>query len=412
VLPVIVALAMLGAALALVPPAFDAGWQLYVQDDPGLLADHVVARTLTPAVVDREISAALDGGDTELAESFASLARERGIAVAPALTERLDGAVKDAASVSHQANRFVHGFVTGEPDDMVGLAGTAVGDLFVFGDIRDALREGVHYTRGEAVDELVLGLACVGLAVTAGTYASLGAGTPARAGLSLVKAARKTGRLSARLARFVGQTLQEAVDFAALRRASTGASLAQPAAAVRAAREAVKVERLGRLADLGRDIGRVQRAAGTRAAMDGMRIAESPRELGRLARLAEAQGSKTRAILKLAGRAALVLTTAVMNLVGWVFWALMVLWSLVSAVKSTTERCTRRVLHWRKGRRMRRAGDFRQATASSSHPVAAPAAAHKTTTSQGGIFQQNSNRNAAAAMAKSTGRVTPDVHTG
>jgi hypothetical protein len=128
----------------------------------------------------------------------------------------------------------------------------------------------------------------------------------------------------------------------------------QPAVAVRTAREAVKLEKVGRLADLGRDLGRVQRAAGTRATMDGMRLAENPREVGRLARLAEAKGGKTRAILKIAGRAALVLTTAAMNLIGWVFWALLVLWSFVSAIKSTTERCTRRVLRWRKARRRRR----------------------------------------------------------
>jgi len=51
---------------------------------------------------------------------------------------------------------------------------------------------------GEA-DELVLGLACVGLAVTAATYATLGAGVPARVGLTAIKAARQTGRGGAAL---------------------------------------------------------------------------------------------------------------------------------------------------------------------------------------------------------------------
>ena len=37
---------------------------------------------------------------------------------------------------------FTRGLITGEPDDLVGFAGTALGDLFVFGDIRDAVREG------------------------------------------------------------------------------------------------------------------------------------------------------------------------------------------------------------------------------------------------------------------------------
>lgn len=353
-LPVILVLASLGAGLALLPQGFDAGWLLYAQDEPELLADRMVAKTLTPALAGQEIAAALDAGDADLAESFATLARERGIAIAPALAERVDVAVRDAAGLSHQARTFAHGFVTGEPDDMVGLAGTALGDLFVFGDIRDAVREGVRYARGEATDELVLGLACVGLAVTAGTYASLGAGTPARAGLSLVKAARKTGRMGAGLAHWIGRAVADVVDLTALRRVSANASFAQPVMAVRAARETVKLERLGRLADLGRDVGRVQRTAGTRATLEGLRVAEGPRDVSRLARLAEAKGTKTRAILKLAGRSALVVTSALMTLVSWLFTVLMVLWSFLATVKSTTERCTRRVLKWRKARRQRR----------------------------------------------------------
>ena len=75
-----------------------------------------------------------------------------------------------------------------------------LGDLFVFGDIRDALREGKRLAAGEQADELVLGLAAAGIAITAGTYPTFGAAAPARAGLTLVKAARKTGSLGAELA--------------------------------------------------------------------------------------------------------------------------------------------------------------------------------------------------------------------
>ena len=86
---------------------------------------------------------------------------------------------------------------------MSGLAGTAVGDLFVFGDIRDALREGARLATGREADELILGLACVGLAVTAGTYATVGAAAPVRAGITVVKAARKTGRIGGALAAWI-----------------------------------------------------------------------------------------------------------------------------------------------------------------------------------------------------------------
>ena len=55
------------------------------------------------------------------------------------------------------------------PDDLAGLAGTATGDLFVFGDIRDAVRESGHLLRGEPADQFILGLACAGIAVTGPT---------------------------------------------------------------------------------------------------------------------------------------------------------------------------------------------------------------------------------------------------
>ena len=352
-LPVLGALGLLGATLALTPRGFDAGWLLYAQDDPELLADRVVERNFSAPVAAREIEAALKASDPDLAASFLDLARERNLPVDPVLADRVAAARARAASAAHNVETFARGLVTGEPDDMVGLAGTALGDLFVFGDVRDAVREGARYAKGEKADELVLGLACLGLAVTAGTYASLGAGTPARVGLSLAKAARKTGRIGARLADWISRSLREIVDTTALRRALGSASLTEPAVAVRAAREAVKADKAGRLLDLVGDVGRVQRKAGTQAALEGLKIAETPRDMSRLARLAEAKGGKTRAILKLAGRAALALTVAAMDLASWMFTALLVLLTLCSAVKSTTERTTRRILHWRKRRRAR-----------------------------------------------------------
>ena len=352
-LPAVAALALFGVALALVPRGVDAGWLLYAQDDPVLLADRMVEKELTAPVATREIEAALAAQDAELADSFVELAKARGIAIDPALADRVAAANSPAATASRQVENFARGLVIGEPDDMVGLAGTAIGDLFVFGDIRDAIREGVHYAKGEKVDELVLGLSGVGIVVTAGTYASVGFAAPARIGLSLAKAARKTGRLSARLATYVGRSLREVVDTAALRRALAGASIAEPAVAVRAARAAVKMEKAEGLVDLAKDVGRVQRSAGTRAAIKGLEMADGPRDMSRLARLAEAKGGKTRAILKLAGRAAIALTAATINLIGLAFGALFVLWTLCTTVKSTSERLTRRILQRRKQHRLR-----------------------------------------------------------
>ena len=274
--------------------------------------------------------------------SFLDLARERNLPIDPALAEKVERANAAIATAARSVGSFARGLVAGEAEDISGLAGTAVGDLFVLGDVRDALREGTRLATGQGGDELVLGLACVGLAVTAGTYATVGAAAPVRVGLTVVKAARKTGRLGGAIAAWINRSLREIVDWTTLKRAINSASIAEPAAAMRSAREAVKVEKAQELVRLVGDVGRVQGSAGTRAALDGLKLAEGSRDMSKIARLAAAKGGKTRAILKLAGRGAIVLTVGTFNLAMWLFWAIVTVFGFVSSLKRMAERITER----------------------------------------------------------------------
>lgn len=370
VLTVMALLGFAAAGAALAPRGIDAAYLLLHQDDPVALADHVVKTSFDPTVARREIEAALAADDIDLANSFLDLSRAQDIPVEPDLAARVDAANSAQAVAVRTTRSFAEGLVTGEPHDAVGFAGTALGDLFVFGDIRDALREGSRFAAGEEVDELILGLACVGLAVTAGTYASLGLGGPARIGVSLIKGARKAGRLSEKLSVSLGRSLRKAAELSGLSRMASNASLLHPVAAVRAAREAIKLDRAGGVLRLIENTGRVQAKAGTRAAMDGLKIAERPKDMARLARLAEKKGSKTRAILKLGGRTALVVTTALLTLTNWSFSALMMVLGFLAAVKGLTERLTWRWIGWSKARKARQAERKRRAP---PMPVACPA---------------------------------------
>jgi hypothetical protein len=342
-------------AVMVMPRAYEAAALLLAQDDPAELAERQLDRAFDATVAAREIEAALRDDDLDLAESFIELARARGVPVAPDLLARVTAATRAAASATAKAGSFARGLVTGEPDDLVSLAGTVAGDLFVFGDIRDAVREGGRWAAGQEPDHLILGLSAVGIAVTAGTYASLGAAAPARAGLTAVKAARKTGVLGARMAESLSRSLRGTVDRTALQKAMATASLTKPALAVRAVREAVKIEKADDLFRLTRDIGRVQTRAGTRAAVDGLRLADNPREMARVAKVAEKQGGKTRAVMKVLGRGAIMLTTGAFQLAMWVLWAAMLVLGFVSSLKSATERMTLRYLRRRKVRRLQRA---------------------------------------------------------
>lgn len=342
------------AAVSLLPQAIEAGWLLLVQDDPAALADRKLDRAFNAQVASREIEAALAAKDPDLARSFVELAKHRNVALPEDLIVKVDAAVQEANGALATAGNFTRGLIVGEPDDLVSLAGTALGDLFVFGDIRDAIREGSRMAQGQEVDHLILGLAAVGIAVTAGTYASVGAATPARMGLSLVKAARKTGRISTRMAESVTRTLRSTIDTQALRKVFSTSSIADPALAARGVREAVKIEKADDLFRLARDVGNVQGKAGTRAALDGLKVADNPREMARVAKLAEKQGGKTRATLKLLGRGAIALSVAAFDLSLWVLWAVLTLFGFVASTKGAVERATWRSLQKRKVRRAKR----------------------------------------------------------
>jgi hypothetical protein len=352
VYPLVAAVLALATAV-LAPRGLEASWLLFAQDQPAMIAERAVDQQLTPEIANGEIAAALDAGDIDLANSFVELAQAHGIVVDAALTEKLVAANSTRARAARNVRRFAHGLVSGQPEDAAGLAGTAVGDLFVVGDIRDAVREGTRLASGEEADETILGLACVGIAVTAGTYVSLGIAAPLRVGLSIIKVARKTGRLGGRLAVWIARGLRETIDMSALRRALATVSVTEPAVAVRAAREAVKVDKLEDLARVVGDVGTVEVNAGSQAALDTVKLAEGPGDMARFASLAEAEGGKTRAIIKLVGRAAITLSIAAFDLFSWALATLLALLGFAGTVKRMAERMTLRFIRQRKARRER-----------------------------------------------------------
>jgi hypothetical protein len=347
------------------PHARDAGAILAAQDDPAALSDAQINSALrnhpsavsqsavSPSAVAENIEAALAANDSDLATSFIDLANAKNIPVTDELSRRVGDAVAEAGSTSHFAKGFASGLVTGNADDVASMSGTVAGDLFVFGDIRDVVREGKHLAMGEDADRLVLGLAAAGLAVTAATYVSVGGAAPVRAGLTLVKDARKVGRLGEGLTLWAGRSARDLVDTPMLENAVESASVLRPGESVRAIKAAFRPEQATGLVRLAKDVGRVGEKAGARGALDTLKLAEGPEDVARAARLAESKGGQTRALLKMLGRGALLLAAGAFDLTLWVFGALLALFGLLASIKATTERMTQSWLDRKKRRRLR-----------------------------------------------------------
>jgi len=347
-----------GAALVAVSPrAHEAASLLVAQDDPAELSalqvNSALRNSKSITILTEQIEAALAAHDTGLASSFVDLAKSKRISLPDGLLQRVDEAAREENTTSHFVRRFASGLVTGNADDVASLSGTVAGDLFVFGDVRDVVRESKHLVMGEDTDRLVLGLATAGLAVTAATYVTVGGVAPVRAGLTLVKDARKVGRLGEGLTEWAGRSAREVVDTSILQEAVSSAAVTRPTQTVSAISAAFRAEKAGALVRLAKDVGRVGEKAGARGALDTLKIAEGPEDVARAARLAEASGSKTRAILKLLGRGALLLAAGAFDLSIWVFGAILALVSFLISIKATTERMTQSWIDRGKRRRLR-----------------------------------------------------------
>ena len=236
----------------------------------------------------------------------------------------------------------------------VGLAGTALGDLFVFGDIRDAVREGTRLATGQQADELMLGLGLRRARGHGGNLCDVGVGGAGAGGADGGQGGAQD-RPDRRPAWRPGSAarVREVVDWAALQRAVGVPASPSPRPRCAAAREAVKVEKAR---DLVRLVGDVGPRAGHGRHAGGARWTEARRGTARHVadRAARRRQGRQDPRDPQARRPRRHRAHGRRVQSGdWMFWALVTAFGLVSSLKRMTERSTERYCVRRRRRRVR-----------------------------------------------------------
>ena len=166
-------------------------------------------------------------------------------------------------------------------------------ELSPLGDVNALRRNGVAWWQDEAVDELEVGLAVVGLAATGAILVTGGSAATIKAGATLARTARRTGALSPRLAADLTEAARGAVLWDRLPAVLNGARAGTALDPVHAAR----------LARAAQDLGRIVAATSPARTLAILRFADTPDDLARLARLSETAGDRTQAALRVLGPA-------------------------------------------------------------------------------------------------------------
>jgi len=264
-----------------------------------------LAAAATPGRINIKILEALEKDDVEEADMYADIGKFMNYQI-PADTERrLDEAHSMSATVVRNTWEFGTGFVTGQGDSTAGLAGAVTSDLTVIGDVRDIATEGGKWLAGQDYNELIVGLSVVGIAATGLTVATGGGGIVAKAGVSILKAAKRTGRLTAEFGTLLVRMTRDAVNMPALRETLRATDLSDLAKTQRVLTEYARGVRGAELFPVLSRIGGVNKTVGPAETIRLMKYVKKGEDLEDVALMTERYGVKTRGIIELTGKASL-----------------------------------------------------------------------------------------------------------
>jgi hypothetical protein len=285
---------------------------------------------------EREAKHALAENDPELARSVALLATDRGHPLPADLLSSIDEASK--FNLVQTASETWSGLVSGNTDTPAAFAGSLAADLSIAGDVRDLYGEVIKYPN---YDELTLALSAVGIVATGATIASAMNALPAKAGVSLLKSAKKAGRLPEPLQKELAAIASKSVDNDAARDAFRSAARLDTSATLAAAGRVVRPDVLAKLSDTATSFGSVSAKQGYRGALQSLRLAESTDDIRRLEKVSDHYGDGYRGVVKAtakAGRLTLRLGEFALLMVWWLIgfaiWTLGAAFVVIDGIRS------------------------------------------------------------------------------
>jgi hypothetical protein len=297
-----------------------------------------------------EAAAALEANDADLARSIVALAGDRGVALPVELTDRV--AALPAVDLLNIGAQGWNCIVNGDFETEGGFACVVAVDLTSVGDVRDLVVQGGNYLTGQPVDYFALGISSVGLTLTAATIGTGGGMLPVRVGASFLKAAKKAGKVSVRLAGDTATLLARTINRSSVDEALVLAREFRVAELGRPLGQLFDPKAVAAVSDLATDVGRIGAAGGVRAMKLSVEAADSARDIRVLARTADRFQDRFPAVMKLLGRGAIRLGDLVWTIGGWivgsVLWVLGMGWFVLRATTATVRLSHRGLMRLRR----------------------------------------------------------------
>lgn len=316
------------------PHAVDAVRIFGIRDDPTSLLARAAASS-SPEEIRQRAKQALADSDPELAGSLSLVSAGNGVPFPPQLLAEIDEA--NRFSFTKTAGELWKGASTGRADTPTAFTAAMAADLTVVGDARDLAHEIAMYPDQ---DNLMMFLAAAGVAMTANTVLTQGAALPVKGGLSILKAAKKLGKIPKSLEDDMVKIARRSVDdevLAAMRRRAGDFDVK---GAIQDGRRLLRPEAVRAAEEAGVAVSSISARQGYRATMQTLDNAGEMADLKKLDAAAEKLGPKYRGTLalrkgaKYSLRLAEVLLGMIWILFGAAVWITCAIWTALSFARS------------------------------------------------------------------------------
>lgn len=238
---------------------------------------------------DAAILEAIGEEDMQRAEVLHGLAGSLGRSIAPTVEQRYQEAISPTATAWRWARDAAAGALTGQSASLAGLAGAIAADVGAapLGDIRDAGIQLYALTQGQETDEIILGLAVLGIALYTIDHFSNENLTGVKAGQATIKAGLRFSKASAHLSGDLRRVVGNAVDMPGLKAwARTSFNGANAADATRFVKRGA-FDEIGQVAD---HVKTIYDTGGGSAVLVSLQNADSVADLARFRRVSRVLG--------------------------------------------------------------------------------------------------------------------------
>ena len=255
--------------------------------------DTLLHNKVDKAFLEKSITKSLQNQNYEEAKRYISLANFLHISLPAKLLQD----VEELNSFSYKVKRFSSGFFSGKASDDVSLVGAVSSDFTIVGDLRDLSVEGEKYLENKPYDKFLLGISGVGVALGISTIATMGASSPLKATTSVLKVAKKSGKLTKSFTKVLEKKLAKSYDKRVLKSVNWSD--------VRSIKRAVKTIDTKPLQAILKQLQKIRKNSSLGDTIALMKYVDDEKDLQKVVKISQKYKKNTRVILKILGKGVL-----------------------------------------------------------------------------------------------------------